>query len=77
MIDTSFASFSDNFLVRSSFESPPSFFHRIRINSKIGIRGKKRRKVMYWATVFVMLWIVITSSFKLIGIFPSLLTVDG
>ena len=76
MIDTSFASFSEHFLERSSFESSPSFFQRIRINRKIGIKGKNRRKDRYRAIVFEILLTVSSSSLELLGNF-SLTTSDG
>ena len=76
MIETSFASFSDNFLERSSLKFSPSFFHRIRIKSIIGIKGKRNRNDRYLAMVFVIVLTVISSPLELIGNF-SLFSVDG
>ena len=76
MMDTSFASFSDNFLDASSLKSSASFFHSIRINSKIGIKGKTSRNDRYWTNVFVIVLTVISSPLELIGNF-SLFSVDG
>ena len=76
MMETSFASFSDNFLDMSSLKSSSSFFHSIRKNSIIGIKGKRSRNDRYWANVFVIVLTVISSPLELIENF-SLFSVDG